>query len=153
MEKRSGLFHRPVSHSLPTTSSNSTKVMTSNAAYTRRHQPLQNGNSIRTLAILATITIFAVVGIFVKLLPSKIDLISSAKQKASSCPHGQERTWHGGHPVEDRPGLCWCGGDEYCMCTPSLAIDIVLYSANESGGFNVWAVRRQDTGQMATIGG
>lgn len=38
------------------------------------------------------------------------------------------------------------------MCTPSVAIDIVLYSKEENG-YSVWAVRRSDTGQLATIGG
>lgn len=23
-------------------------------------------------------------------------------------------------------GSCWCGSDQYCMCTPSLAIDAVI---------------------------
>ncbi|KAL7552247.1 hypothetical protein ACHAWF_015475 [Thalassiosira exigua] len=123
----------------------------------RRHIDLAastNGNSIKTLALLAAITILVVLGIFVKLIPAKYSLIPSSKAARGICPHGQERTWHGGHPAEDRPGSCWCGGDEYCMCTPSLAIDIVLYSKAESAvGFNVWVVRRSDTGQLATIGG
>jgi len=81
----------------------------------------------------------------------------------SSSEHGlvgQERVWHGGHPAENRPGSCWCGGDSYCMCTPSLAIDIVLYSKlvptardPDNTGYDVWVVRRSDTLQLATIGG
>jgi len=40
------------------------------------------------------------------------------------------------------------------MCTPSLAIDIVLYSKNPTNDeHSVWVVRRSDTGQLATIGG
>ncbi|KAL7538236.1 hypothetical protein ACHAXR_008384 [Thalassiosira sp. AJA248-18] len=127
--------------------------MTTNNSF-RRHHPTgpTNGNAVRTVAILAVITIFVVLGIFVKLLPEKVSLKSYSK---AACPHGQEQKWHGGHPAEDRPGSCWCGGDGYCMCTPSVAIDIVLYSKAESGSdsYSVWVVRRQDTGQLATIGG
>ena len=87
----------------------------------------------------------------------------------NNCPHGEERTWHGGHPAQDHSGSCWCGADEYCMCTPSVAIDIVLYQKRPkndsrinsnsppdgSSGFNydVWVVTRSDTSQLATIGG
>lgn len=40
------------------------------------------------------------------------------------------------------------------MCTPSVAIDIVIYSKSETGdGYNIWVVQRSDTGQLATIGG
>jgi ADP-ribose pyrophosphatase YjhB (NUDIX family) len=82
------------------------------------------------------------------------------------CPHGEERTWHGGHPAQDHSGSCWCGQDEYCMCTPSVAIDIVLYqkratttattkSADDEKKdvYDVYVVQRSDTNQLATIGG
>lgn len=62
---------------------------------------------------------------------------------------GKEMTWHGGHPAQDRPGQCWCGADTYCMCTPSLAIDLII----ASGPDHVWLVRRKDTNQLATMGG
>lgn len=45
-----------------------------------------------------------------------------------------------------------CGNaDRYCMCTPNLAIDLVIVS----GAHNeyVWLVRRKDTDQLATMGG
>jgi hypothetical protein len=32
----------------------------------------------------------------------------------------------GGSPTGFPRGSCWCGPDEYCMCTPSLAIDLVI---------------------------
>jgi hypothetical protein len=38
------------------------------------------------------------------------------------------------------------------MCTPALSVDIVLYEKH-GDGYSVWAVRRKDTGQFATIGG
>ena len=34
-------------------------------------------------------------------------------------------------------GSCWCSADEWCMCTPSLAIDVILIS----GPDHVWLVR------------
>ena len=66
--------------------------------------------------------------------------------------------WHGGHPEEDRSGSCWCGEDKYCMCTPNLAIDLIITSGRESGEGNTivdsfWLVRRKDTNQLATMGG
>jgi len=62
-----------------------------------------------------------------------------------------KKVWHGGTP-EGSPlrGTCWCGGnDGYCMCNPSLAIDVVL----TSGSDHIWLVKRKDTGQFATMGG
>mmetsp|Transcript_51875 Transcript_51875/g.155687 ORF Transcript_51875/g.155687 Transcript_51875/m.155687 type:complete len:269 (-) Transcript_51875:37-843(-) len=63
--------------------------------------------------------------------------------------HGHNKQWHGGHPADDKTGSCWCGHDSYCMCNPSLAVDVVL----TSGADYVWLVRRKDTGQLATVGG
>jgi len=66
--------------------------------------------------------------------------------------------WHGGHPSEDRSGSCWCGIDKYCMCTPNLAIDLIITSGgrNAEGATIVdffWLVRRKDTDKLATMGG
>jgi 8-oxo-dGTP diphosphatase len=66
--------------------------------------------------------------------------------------------WHGGHPAEDKFGSCWCGEDKYCMCTPNLAIDLIITSGgmNSEGSATVdsfWLVRRKDTNQLATMGG
>jgi 8-oxo-dGTP diphosphatase len=98
----------------------------------------------------ALVTLLVFIGLMLRYLSSSMSYSSAT----SSCIHGQDRTWHGGHPAEDRPGQCWCGGDEYCMCTPSVAIDVVLYSKRKQGDeIDVWAVRRGDTGQLATIGG
>lgn len=98
-------------------------------------------------------------------IPTQNTLLTNA---VALCPHGEERTWYGGHPVQDHPGSCWCGGhDEYCMCTPSVAIDIVLYQKRKARStsdtnsrpitgeeyYDVWVVRRSDTNQLATIGG
>jgi len=64
--------------------------------------------------------------------------------------HSTDLTWNGGHPRESRPGTCFCGGDNfYCMCTPSLAIDLVIVTNSDE----IWLVRRKDTSQLATCGG
>ena len=52
------------------------------------------------------------------------------------CPY----TWHGGSPTGSHKGSCWCGSDEYCMCTPSLAIDCII----EYQGDKVILVWRRD---------
>jgi 8-oxo-dGTP diphosphatase len=48
-------------------------------------------------------------------------------------------------------GNCWCTAspDNFCSCTPSLAIDVVL----ASGSSHVWLIQRKDTGKYATMGG
>ena len=48
-----------------------------------------------------------------------------------------------------KKGSCWCSADDYCMCTPSLAIDLIL----KSGKDHIWCVRREDTGLLALMGG
>ncbi len=40
-------------------------------------------------------------------------------------------------------GSCWCGWDEYCMCTPSLAIDTVVEVSDPASG----AVREEEEGK------
>jgi 8-oxo-dGTP diphosphatase len=63
---------------------------------------------------------------------------------------GEAVHWHGGHPADTQSGSCICSGfDHYCMCTPSLAIDLVIASGTD----HVWLVRRKDTNQLATMGG
>ena len=65
-----------------------------------------------------------------------------------------ERVWHGGHPKDTHSGSCWCGSaDGYCMCTPNLAIDLIITSGNDNKHQNIWLVRRKDTNQLATMGG
>jgi 8-oxo-dGTP diphosphatase len=59
-------------------------------------------------------------------------------------------TFHGGHPVGVKHGSCYCGNeDDYCMCNPSLAIDLVIFSGKD----HLWMVRRKDTQQLAVMGG
>jgi 8-oxo-dGTP diphosphatase len=102
----------------------------------------------------------------------------------SSSSHGQERTWNGGHPASStRQGSCWCGKEDgYCLCTPNLAIDLIITSSSSSSSsfssiletnqnknndhgkvqpihhhhhdtYSFWLVRRKDTNQFATMGG
>jgi len=133
------------------------------------------------LIVLASMTLFSL-GLLLTLISqhkksAAVSLRSSSSSGNDSnnmdnnninCPHGNELTWHGGHPAENKPGSCWCGQDSYCMCTPSLAIDIVLYQKRSSAAatseesnernnnqeyYDVWVVRRSDTNQLATIGG
>lgn len=73
---------------------------------------------------------------------------------------GDAQTWHGGHPIaKDHKGSCWCGAeDHYCMCTPNIAIDLILVAPDPSTTTDmdhhyVWLVRRKDTSQLATMGG
>lgn len=44
----------------------------------------------------------------------------TTSEQAPACPY----VWHGGSPTHN--GSCWCGSDDYCMCTPSLAIDCII---------------------------
>jgi 8-oxo-dGTP diphosphatase len=76
---------------------------------------------------------------------------------------GEERTWHGGHPMaQDHKGSCWCGAeDHYCMCTPNVAIDLILVSSTTTTKDTndiihdsyLWLVQRKDTNQLAIMGG
>jgi 8-oxo-dGTP diphosphatase len=67
-------------------------------------------------------------------------------------PKSFDTVWHGGHPTDSHPGSCWCGAnDGYCMCTPNLAIDVVLTTGKNHD--YLWLVRRKDTSQLAAMGG
>lgn len=63
------------------------------------------------------------------------------------------RTWHSNSAPsinsDLQQGSCWCSADDWCMCTPSLAVDVILLSGENS----IWLVRRRDTGQVALMGG
>jgi 8-oxo-dGTP diphosphatase len=64
---------------------------------------------------------------------------------------GERMVWSNKDEV-NLQGSCWCSAkDNYCMCTPSLAVDMILLSgANDE---YIWLVQRKDTGQYATVGG
>lgn len=63
------------------------------------------------------------------------------------CPY----VWHGGAPGGNPAGSCWVGAsDNYAMCTPSLAIDLVIESGDDAG---IIFVLRRDNGLYATMGG
>lgn len=62
----------------------------------------------------------------------------------------QELMWR--DKVGIHSGSCWCSAtDNYCMCTPSLAVDMIVLSGSEKE--YVWLVKRRDTNQYATVGG
>jgi len=83
------------------------------------------------------------------ILVSVILFLAAKKHYTFNRVSHQERIWHGGNPSQSRPGSCWCSHDEYCMCTPSLAIDLII----SSGPNHVLLVKRKDTNQLATMGG
>lgn len=58
--------------------------------------------------------------------------------------------FHGGHPSDTMRGTCFCSKEDvYCMCNPSLAIDVVIFSGKD----HLLLVRRKDTNQLAVMGG
>ena len=63
------------------------------------------------------------------------------------------RVWHSNSSPNINPNLqsgsCWCGADNWCMCTAAIAIDCILTSGEQ----HFWLVKRKDTGQYATMGG
>lgn len=63
------------------------------------------------------------------------------------------RVWHSNGTPQVNEGLktgsCWCSGDDYCMCTPALAIDLILTSGTD----HIWLVRRKAGGLLALVGG
>lgn len=61
----------------------------------------------------------------------------------------QEMHWNGGHPLRGQTGTCACNSEKYCLCSPSLAIDVVLAVGKD----HVYVVRRRDTNQLACMGG
>lgn len=81
--------------------------------------------------------------------PDGVTLVRSATD-----PEKETFLFHNGG--FDKRGSCWCNLDDYCMCTPSLAIDLVIvdYQADENEEEEyVWLVKRRDTGQLAVMGG
>lgn len=79
-------------------------------------------------------------------------VLTGTTRSESSVPKGNEMVWHGGYPTKGRSGSCWCGQeDQYCMCTPNVAIDVVVSVGPKSE--YLWLVRRRDTNQLATMGG
>lgn len=114
-------------------------------------RPLQNSikialNGMKLRETLAWVLIFVLLT-YIALIGNGVDQHSYKTYRTVT---GSERTWHGGSPVQ-HPGSCWCSADDYCMCTPSLAIDVVL--ADDERPDHVWLVKRKDTGQYATCGG
>ena len=73
-----------------------------------------------------------------------------AASSSRRCPY----SWHGGAPGDSPGGSCWCGkADGYCMCTPSLAIDLVIETTLPDSAPGIVLVIRRDNGLAATMGG
>lgn len=69
------------------------------------------------------------------------------RSSSLSCPY----VWHGGSPTHN--GSCWCGSDDYCMCTPSLAIDAIIeVESTQSQTTNIVLIRRRRN-TYAIVGG
>ena len=126
-----------------------------------------NDISATTTSTTKVVTAKAIVDKNTMILDSELRTSSSSSLDSSLKNRlvvGTEMTWHGGHPVEENAGSCWCGAnDQYCMCTPNLAIDLIIATPSHStdgpssssslSGYDVWLVRRKDTSQLATMGG
>jgi len=80
----------------------------------------------------------------------KLRSSSSSPDKEKNLMVKKSLVWHGGHPQQDRPGQCYCGEDLYCMCTPSLGVDLIIASGPNH---DIWLVRRKDTDQLGLMGG
>ena len=113
--------------------------------------PLPGKESVLRLSLAANL-VFVLSLLFLSL---RIDDQNNPRLQNSSKIAGYNQKWHGGHPSQDHNGACWCGAnDNYCMCTPNLAIDLVITSGGSSARPDyVWLVRRRDTDQLATMGG
>lgn len=142
---RGTLFHRPTrSPILPSSKVNKNKSNNNTMDVSKTRRGYSNLFSSKIFALVSLLFVLAI--------------LQFTRTASNTTIHGQEKTWHGGHPAQIRGGSCWCGNEDgYCMCTPALSVDIVLYEKrhqDEGGsGYHVWAVKRRDTGQFATIGG
>jgi 8-oxo-dGTP diphosphatase len=112
-----------------------------------RKSVLPSNNHVLVLS-LALNAVLAVAFLFT--FTASSTTIFSPLTATSPSLRGEAIHWHGGHPADSQSGTCYCNDfDRYCMCTPSLAIDLVI----ASGPDHVWLVRRKDTSQLATMGG
>lgn len=57
--------------------------------------------------------------------------------KSIHCP----QVWHGGTPA--LKGSCWCGHDGYCMCTPNLAIEVIM-EVRHNNEIKIVLIKRRD---------
>lgn len=107
-----------------------------------RRSNLPTRNHVLTLS-LGLNALLAQILLYVLVSPST--LLATTGLRSSSI------RWNGGHPLSERTGSCYCSGyDGYCMCNPSLAIDLVIATGPDH---DLWLVRRKDTNQLATMGG
>jgi 8-oxo-dGTP diphosphatase len=116
------------------------------------HNGIYNTKRVRRLAPTRENILLLSIG-FNFLLAMTLLYVTIFSLDGETFVQGLERKtlWHGGHPEDARAGSCWCGKDQYCMCTPNLAIDLIIVSGKNRE--YLWLVRRKDTNQLATMGG
>ncbi|CAM9233238.1 unnamed protein product [Discosporangium mesarthrocarpum] len=86
-------------------------------------------------------------------IATALSMSAFAHRKVATQVHNCPMRWAGGSDIFE--GSCWCGGDSYCMCTPSLAIDTIIELPDENSGLvrEVLVIRRKDNGKLACVGG
>lgn len=82
---------------------------------------LLNGGTRNVIGLVIVSMILVLVILRFLLDTDSALLLSPINNMNGNCPF----TWHGGSP-KFNTGSCWCGEDGYCMCTPSLAIDVII---------------------------
>jgi 8-oxo-dGTP diphosphatase len=105
---------------------------------------LPSNNHVLVLSLALNVVL--VLELFFAFTVSSISMVPSTARQSV---RGEAVHWHGGHPADSQTGSCYCSFDQYCMCTPSVAIDLVI----ASGADHIWLVRRKDTNQLANMGG
>ena len=123
------------------------------AALPKRRRSNLSTSGLTTMAHVSNLSfalnvVFSLVILFLVLRASTT--VSPLLRPPGNGPTSTQVHWNGGHPSGPQSGSCFCSSyDLYCMCTPSLAIDLVIIS----GSNQLWLVRRKDTNQLATMGG
>lgn len=72
-----------------------------------------------------------------------VDIDDWILKKADGC----KMHFHGNSHGKGPPGSCWCAEDHYCMCTPSLSVDVILehpVAGGDGKATELLLVERQD---------
>jgi 8-oxo-dGTP diphosphatase len=113
-------------------------------------RPVRLSASETWLRLSIILNVFLIASLIVVHRNSKSSNAFNLRSPDDASLVGKRMIFNGGYPSQERSGQCWCSADKYCMCTPSLAIDLII----ASGPDHVWLVRRMDTQQLlATMGG
>jgi 8-oxo-dGTP diphosphatase len=88
--------------------------------YPNTYQSSWNVDYLLKNSLIIIIVVVLVVSV-VAIVSQNWDISQGKRSDIPRCPY----MWHGGSP--SHKGSCWCSGvDEYCLCTPSLAIDAII---------------------------